>query len=148
VLDLSGHTSILVCILNMYHIKMGIAGHFTLKNQFKTFYFILKWAKARNLPCFIFIMLCFKTEVATPGTQFGWPSVHGSLFLFLASAPHCFLVSDTLRSVDTPIVHRMCSQALRGSEGLCLIVDLQTRRFPYTFNSRELTGSNAPLHGH
>jgi hypothetical protein len=55
--------------------KMCTTGHSTLKTQFKTFYFGLKWAKASILPCFIFLMLCFKMEVATPGDGLG--CIHG-----------------------------------------------------------------------
>jgi hypothetical protein len=48
--------------------KNGYSGSFYVNYlYFKTFYFVLKWVKARKLPHFIFIMLCFKTAVATPG---------------------------------------------------------------------------------
>jgi hypothetical protein len=48
--------------------KNGYTGSFYIKDPyFKTFYFILKWVKARRLPHIIFIMLCFKMVVATPG---------------------------------------------------------------------------------
>jgi hypothetical protein len=50
--------------------KDGYSGSFYINNPyFKTFYFILKWVEARKLPHFIFIMLCFKTVVATPGSE-------------------------------------------------------------------------------
>jgi hypothetical protein len=48
--------------------KNGYSGSFHINGPyFKTFYFILKWVKARKLPHFIFIMLYFKMVVATPG---------------------------------------------------------------------------------
>jgi hypothetical protein len=48
--------------------KNGYCGSFYINSPyFKTFYFILKWVKARKLPHFIFIMLCFKMVLATPG---------------------------------------------------------------------------------
>jgi predicted patatin/cPLA2 family phospholipase len=54
--------------------KNGYSGSFYMNYPyFKTFYLILKWVKARKLPHFIFIMLCFKTVVATPGAQAALP---------------------------------------------------------------------------
>jgi hypothetical protein len=48
--------------------KNGYSGSFYINDPYyETFYFILKWVKAKTLPHFIFIMLCFKTVVATPG---------------------------------------------------------------------------------
>jgi hypothetical protein len=48
--------------------KNGYSGSLYINDlYFVTFYFILKWVKARKLPHFIFIMLsCFKMVVATP----------------------------------------------------------------------------------
>jgi hypothetical protein len=52
--------------------KNGYSGSFYINDlYFKTFNFILKWVKARKLPHSIFIMLCFKMVVATPGVQPG-----------------------------------------------------------------------------
>jgi hypothetical protein len=48
--------------------KNGYSGSFYVNGPYnKTFYFILKWVKARKLPHFMLIMLCFKLVVATPG---------------------------------------------------------------------------------
>jgi hypothetical protein len=66
---LVSHTSPYVCMLNISQIKYiaGYSGSFYVNGPyFKTFYFILKWVKARNLPHFIFIVLSFKMVVATP----------------------------------------------------------------------------------
>jgi hypothetical protein len=50
--------------------KNGCSGSFHVNDPyFKTSYFVLKWAKVIKLPSFIFIMLCFKTVVATPGLE-------------------------------------------------------------------------------
>jgi hypothetical protein len=68
---LVGHTSPFVRLLNMSQIKMGSSLFYINGPYFKTFYFILKWVKARKLPHFIFIMLCFKMVVATPGGRPG-----------------------------------------------------------------------------
>jgi hypothetical protein len=48
----------------------GYSGSFYIDYPyFKTFYFVSKWVKAKKLPRFIFIMLCFKTVVTTPGKK-------------------------------------------------------------------------------
>jgi hypothetical protein len=49
--------------------KNGCSGSFYVNDPyFKTSYFVLKWAKVIKLP--IFIMLFFKTVVATPGKKY------------------------------------------------------------------------------
>jgi hypothetical protein len=59
----------LICMYAEYIIdKNGYSGSFYINYPyFKIFYFVLKWVKARKLPHFVFIMLCFKTVVATRG---------------------------------------------------------------------------------
>jgi hypothetical protein len=58
------HASLFVCVLN----KNGYSRSFYINDSyFRTFYFVLKWAKARKLPRSIFIMPCFKTVVGPPG---------------------------------------------------------------------------------
>jgi hypothetical protein len=50
--------------------KNEYSGSFYINDPyFKTFYFIIEWVEARKLPHFIFIMLCFKTVVATPSLK-------------------------------------------------------------------------------
>jgi hypothetical protein len=61
--------------------KNRYSGSFYVKDPIlKQFISVLKWAKARNLPCFIFIMLCFKMEVATPGPAVDSKFSHGLEF--------------------------------------------------------------------
>jgi hypothetical protein len=56
----------------------GISAHFISNDPyFKTFYFILKWVKARKLSHSVFIMLCFKMIVATPGYGYDFLATHG-----------------------------------------------------------------------
>jgi hypothetical protein len=62
--------------------KNGYSGSSYIHNPyFKTFY--LKWVEARKLPQFIFIMLCFKTVVATTGDWPTLPASHNRLYACL-----------------------------------------------------------------
>jgi hypothetical protein len=50
--------------------KSGHSGSFYINYPYlRTYYLVLKWVKARKLPHFIFIMLFFKTVVATRGSE-------------------------------------------------------------------------------
>jgi hypothetical protein len=120
--------------------KNGYSGSFHINGPyFETFYFILKWVKARKLPHFIFIMLCFKMVVATPGYK------AASAHCRESAAQHSFLNQDfhyLLRvHISTAKMARNVLHDVLNVGTLFLLALVCKSTFPAVEEARSLGGS-------